>query len=163
MRHGPVQSPERSTAGNLILELAVTLVCSAAVIFFAVRFDCPKLVMTVLQRYGALEMEAFITGSLFLVTALTAFSVRRLAAFRKVNAVLVKRNHELEKALAEIKELRGLIPICSVCKKIRDDEDSWHQIEAYIESHSHAEFTHGICPECMRRLYPGFIVHKNSR
>lgn len=163
MRDATVQSPERPTARNLILELAATFVCSAAVIFIAFRFDFPKLVMTVFQRYGALEMEAFITGSLFLVTVLTAFSVRRLIAFRKVNAVLMKRNAELEKAMIEIKELRGLIPICSVCKKIRDDEDSWHQIEAYIESHSHAEFTHGICPECIRMLYPGFVVHKNAR
>ncbi|WP_319521315.1 hypothetical protein [uncultured Desulfosarcina sp.] len=163
MRDATVQSPERPTARNLILELAATLVFSAAVVFVAVRFDFPKLVMTAFQRYEALEMEAFIVGSLFLVTALTAFSIRRLVAFRKVNAILVKRNAELEKAMIEIKELRGLIPICSVCKKIRDDEDSWHQIEAYIESHSHAEFTHGICPECMRMLYPGFVVHKNAR
>ncbi|BBO78715.1 hypothetical protein DSCW_61320 [Desulfosarcina widdelii] len=163
MRDATVQSPKRPTARNLILEFAATFICSAAVIFIAVRVDFPKLVMTVFQQYGALEMEAFITGSLFLVTALTAFSVRRLIAFRKVNAVLMKRNAELEKAMIEIKELRGLIPICSVCKKIRDDEDSWHQIEAYIESHSHAEFTHGICPECMRMLYPGFVVHKNAR
>jgi hypothetical protein len=163
MRDATVQSPERQAVQNLILEFAVTFVCSAAVIFIAVRFDFLKLVMTVFQQYEALEMEAFMAGSLFLVTALTAFSIRRLIAFRKVNAVLVKRNHELEKAMVEIKELRGLIPICSVCKKIRDDKDSWHQIEAYIESHSHAEFTHGICPECMRMLYPGFVVYKNSR
>jgi len=163
MRDETVQSPEGPTARNPILELAAIFVFSAAVIFIAVRIDFLKLVMTVMQRYGALEMEAFIAGTLFLVTALTVFSVRRLIAFRKVNAVLVKRNLELEKAMAEIKELRGLIPICSVCKKIRDDEDSWHQIEAYIESHSHAEFTHGICPECMRMLYPGFVVHKNAR
>jgi len=163
MRDSTVQSPERQTARNLILEIAATFVCSAAVILFAVRFDFPKRVMAVFQRHGALEMETFITGSLFLVTALTIFSIRRLIAFRKINSVLVKRNAELEKAMAEITELKGLIPICSVCKKIRDDEDSWHQIEAYIESRSHAEFTHGICPECMRMLYPGFVVYKNSR
>ena len=162
MRDATVQSPERQAVRNLILELAATFVCSAAAVLIAVRFDFPKLVVAVYQQYGALKMEAFISCSLFFVTVLTAFSIRRLFAFRKVNAILVRRNAELEKAMIEIKELRGLIPICSVCKKIRDDEDSWHQIEAYIESHSHAEFTHGICPECMRMLYPGFVVHKNS-
>jgi hypothetical protein len=163
MRDATVQSPTKPAVPNLILELAGTFLCSAAVIFIAVRLDLLKPIMAGFLQYEALEMEAFIAGSLFLVTALTAFSIRRLIAFRKVNAVLMKRNGELEKAMIEIKELRGLIPICSVCKKIRDDEDSWHQIEAYIESHSHAEFTHGICPDCMRMLYPGFFVHKNSR
>ncbi len=61
---------------------------------------------------------------------------------------------ELENALAEIKTLRGIIPICSSCKKIRDDEGYWHQVEVYIRDHSEAEFSHGICPECAKKLYP---------
>ncbi len=61
---------------------------------------------------------------------------------------------ELEQALARIKTLRGLIPICVSCKKIRDDEGFWNQVEEYIEQHSEAEFTHGICPECATKLYP---------
>jgi hypothetical protein len=163
MRDATVQSPKKPAVPNLILELAGTFLCSAAVIFITVRLDLLKPIMTAFLQYEALEMEAFIAGSLFLVTALAAFSIRRLIASRKVNAVLMKRNGELEKAMIEIKELRGLIPICSVCKKIRDDEDSWHQIEAYIESHSHAEFTHGICPECMNKLYPEFSARKKDQ
>ncbi|MBI5016418.1 MAG: PAS domain-containing protein [Deltaproteobacteria bacterium] len=50
--------------------------------------------------------------------------------------------------------LRGLIPICSSCKKIRKDDDAWEVLEAYLERHSHAEFTHGLCPDCRRELYP---------
>lgn len=61
---------------------------------------------------------------------------------------------ELEQALARIKTLRGLIPICVSCKKIRDDEGFWNQVEEYIEQHSEAEFTHGICAECATKLYP---------
>lgn len=61
---------------------------------------------------------------------------------------------ELQKALAEVKTLSGLLPICSNCKKIRDDQGYWNQIETYIASHSSANFTHGICPECARLLYP---------
>jgi sigma-B regulation protein RsbU (phosphoserine phosphatase) len=66
------------------------------------------------------------------------------------------KNSELEKALAEIKTLRGFIPICSNCKKIRDDEGYWQQIEQYIQARSQAEFSHSICPECMKALYPEF-------
>lgn len=61
--------------------------------------------------------------------------------------------NRLEKALAEIKTLTGLLPICATCKKIRDDKGYWNQIENYIESHSQAMFSHGICPDCANRLY----------
>jgi len=60
----------------------------------------------------------------------------------------------LQKALSEIKQLSGLLPICSSCKKIRNDEGYWEQLEIYIKNHSDADFSHGICPECVARLYP---------
>jgi PAS domain S-box-containing protein len=63
---------------------------------------------------------------------------------------------ELQDALARIKTLRGLIPICASCKKIRTDKGFWQQIEVYIGDHSEAEFSHGICPECAHRLYPAY-------
>ena len=61
---------------------------------------------------------------------------------------------EIESAFSEIKVLRGYLPICSSCKKIRDDKGYWNQIEVYIRDHSEAEFSHGICPECKEKLYP---------
>ncbi|MGE5894839.1 MAG: response regulator [bacterium] len=67
----------------------------------------------------------------------------------------IERNkllHELKEALAKIKTLRGLIPICAWCRKIRDDEGYWNMIETYISKHTEANFTHGICPECMAKL-----------
>jgi PAS domain S-box-containing protein len=64
---------------------------------------------------------------------------------------------ELQEALAKIKTLRGLIPICASCKKIRDDEGYWNQLETYIQERSEAEFSHGLCPECAKNLYPEFF------
>ena len=61
---------------------------------------------------------------------------------------------QLQKALTEVKQLSGLLPICASCKKIRDDKGYWNQIESYIRDRSEAEFSHGICPECMKKLYP---------
>ena len=61
---------------------------------------------------------------------------------------------ELQGALANVKMLSGLLPICASCKKIRDDQGYWRQIEAYICDHSEADFSHGICPECAKELYP---------
>lgn len=62
---------------------------------------------------------------------------------------------ELQVALSEIKTLSGMLPICAACKKIRDDKGYWNQIEVFIRDHSNAEFSHGICPDCMKELYPG--------
>lgn len=63
-------------------------------------------------------------------------------------------NRELQEALAQVKRLSGLLPICSSCKKIRDDAGYWQQIESYITDHSEADFTHSICPDCASKLYP---------
>ena len=63
---------------------------------------------------------------------------------------------ELQKALSEVKKLSGLIPICSSCKKIRDDNGYWSEVERYIGEHSGAQFSHGICPDCIRKLYPEY-------
>jgi PAS domain S-box-containing protein len=70
--------------------------------------------------------------------------------------------HELQEALAKVKTLSGMLPICASCKKIRDDKGYWNQIESYIRDHSEAEFSHGICPDCMKKLYPDFADNKNS-
>lgn len=67
---------------------------------------------------------------------------------------LANRLSQLEQATSQIKQLHGILPICANCKKIRDGEGSWNQIEHYIQSHSEAEFSHGICPTCAKVLYP---------
>ena len=64
---------------------------------------------------------------------------------------------ELKKALNEVKTLSGFLPICASCKKIRDDKGYWNQIEGYILSHSNAELSHSICPDCVKKLYPDFV------
>ena len=61
---------------------------------------------------------------------------------------------ELKDALGKVKVLSGMLPICASCKKIRDDKGYWNQIEAYITKHSEVLFSHGICPDCVKKLYP---------
>ncbi len=65
---------------------------------------------------------------------------------------LAQRVRELEAAVAHVKLLQGLLPICCYCKKIRDDRNYWHEVESYIQQHSQAKFTHGICPECYQKV-----------
>jgi len=75
---------------------------------------------------------------------------------KKAEKVREKLIHELKDSLAEVKTLSGLLPICSSCKKIRDDKGYWNQIEIYIRDHSDADFSHGICPGCAKMLYPKY-------
>jgi len=77
----------------------------------------------------------------------------------------IERNRlieELHKALAEVKTLNGLLPICSHCKKVRDDKGYWNQIESYIHKHSDAEFSHGICPECAKKYHPDMDIYDEN-
>ena len=64
---------------------------------------------------------------------------------------------DLQSKLQEIKTLKGLLPICSTCKKIRDDKGYWHQVDTYIQEHTNTHFSHSICPECAKTLYPQFF------
>jgi DNA-binding response OmpR family regulator len=69
---------------------------------------------------------------------------------RDNQAILISK---LQKALEDVKQLSGLLPICAHCKKVRNDEGYWQQVEVYITNHSTAQFTHGICPECLEQYY----------
>lgn len=70
---------------------------------------------------------------------------------------------ELKKAFANVKTLSGLLPICSYCKKIRDDTGYWSRIEKYVQTHSKAEFSHGICPDCVKEHYPEYSNRKRDK
>ncbi|MCP4215630.1 MAG: response regulator [bacterium] len=70
--------------------------------------------------------------------------------------VRVKTHLNLKRAMDEVKTLRGILPICASCKKIRDDKGYWKQVEEYIENNTEIEFSHGLCPGCLETLYPEF-------
>ena len=90
---------------------------------------------------------------------------QRVAELEEAQTKLITNGHrdpDLVEALSEglehVKTLKGLLPICTSCKKIRDDQGYWNQLELYIRDHSEADFTHGLCPECVKRLYPVDIL-----
>jgi len=64
--------------------------------------------------------------------------------------------------ITELKELREIIPICASCKKIRDDEGLWENVEAYIKKYTDAQFSHGICPECAKKIYPDIDLYEDT-
>lgn len=118
--------------------------------------DEDRAVLLVFARLTALALE-----NLRLHRDLERQVQERTAALSGANVDLAATLAEREKlvdglteALSQVKTLSGLLPICATCKKVRDDHGYWSQIEAYLRTRSDAEFTHGMCPDCIRRLYP---------
>lgn len=83
-------------------------------------------------------------------------------AHENLEKTVKMRTFELEKALSEIQTLEGLLPICSCCHKIRNEEGEWTKIESYLKIHTNADFTHGICPECAEKNYPDICIYDDD-
>jgi CheY-like chemotaxis protein len=94
-------------------------------------------------------------------THLTISNLQR--SLQEKNEELQEKNDALEAALAKVKQLSGLLPICSHCKNIRNDEGYWQSVEVYIRDHSEADFSHGICPDCAQELYPELYEKLDER
>lgn len=128
--------------------------------------DIPVIFLTSMDTLAG-EIKGFECGGIDYLTKpvsldLLKLRVRNHIALKERNELvkeqrdlLLSRKKELEAALARVKQLEGIIPICMYCKKIReDDEKSWSQLEKYISAHSEALFSHGICPTCLAQHYP---------
>lgn len=128
--------------------------------------DIPIIMVTAKSDLSNLQ-EAFAAGAVDFITkpvtsvellarAASALALKKEMDCRKAREEELRRSNEaLQKAMGEVKVLRGLIPICASCKKIRNDGGFWQQLEEYIGEHSEAEFSHGICQPCVKKLYPG--------
>ncbi|HKT35450.1 MAG TPA: response regulator [Nitrospira sp.] len=106
---------------------------------------------------GAMDFISKPVNSVELLARVSSALLLKQEMDRRKNRELELRrsNEELQKALKEVKVLRGLIPICASCKKIRNDGGFWQQLEEYLGEHSEAEFSHGLCQPCIKKLYPG--------
>ncbi|MBN1933702.1 MAG: response regulator [Anaerolineae bacterium] len=108
------------------------------------------------------KVDAFRAGGVDYVTKPFQFEevLARVETHLKLRALqkqLAQRVCELEEALAQVKTLRGLLPICANCKKVRDDQGYWQDVEVYVRDHSDVDFSHGICPDCFKQLYPEYV------
>lgn len=105
---------------------------------------------------------AALAGSLGLIAAwcIGLWTAVQLGRSNRIQFLALERERaarlELEVANSEITRLRGILPICSSCKRVRDDEGFWQQVEVFVEAHSEAQFSHGTCPACMLQLYPEY-------
>jgi sigma-B regulation protein RsbU (phosphoserine phosphatase) len=128
--------------------------------------DIPVIVVTAKTDLNNLQ-AAFSAGAIDFITK----PVNSVDLLARVNSALMlkkemdcrkarerelsRSNEELQQALREVKVLKGLVPICASCKKIRNDQGFWQQLEEYLQQHSEAEFSHGLCTPCIKKLYPG--------
>ena len=128
--------------------------------------DVPIIMITAANDFSHLK-EAFAAGAMdyiskpvnsveLLARVSSALALKNEMNRRKAREAELRRsNDDLQRALKEVKVLRGLIPICASCKKIRNDGGFWQQLEEYLGEHSEAEFSHGLCQPCIKKLYPG--------
>ncbi len=145
------------------IEMMIIAVLSILVYLFSSQVDILEKIVSFSRSHEKYELDELITVAIFLSIALIIFIGRRMREFRTASLLLQKKNTKLEEAIAEIKQLKGILPICASCKMIRDDEGYWHQVEVYVKEHSEAEFSHGLCPDCAQKLYPDHYNDKENK
>jgi PAS domain S-box-containing protein len=123
---------------------------SASLLFVPLRYRGQHLGLFSIQSY---QVGAYDRAALDLLQALADHAAGALERIR-AEQEREKLTGELKAALANVKSLSGLLPICAGCKKIRDDQGYWSQVECYVQEHSEAKFTHGLCPDCVKKWYP---------
>jgi AmiR/NasT family two-component response regulator len=130
--------------------------CCPTPVVIVTAFETPELV----KQASAAGASAYLvkppdTGEIERAITMAIARFHDLTEMRRLNKKLQERNDELQVLLDKVKRLSGMLPICANCKKIRDDEGYWQDVAVYIREHSEAEFSHGLCPDCMQTLYPG--------
>ncbi len=163
------------TPAAIAINLAAGVLFIAATVFFLADF------------FHSRKRESYLFSCLYLLFGLAEFEfplsavwnanwwfwhLQRLAAylvvlyflFHTFHRIATERRHlivQLRNALAEVNQLSGLLPICASCKKIRDDDGNWKQVELFISEHSEAEFSHGLCPDCTKKAFTELKVNRN--
>lgn len=133
-----------------VVMAAILLVCF---LLFG-RFDVFEKIVAWSRQYEDYEMDEILTTSMVLVFLMMIFAVRRWRETKLRERVIDLKNRDLQKAMDEIKQLRGILPLCSFCKKVRNDKGYWEQVDVYLQSRTNADISHSICPRCMDEHYP---------
>lgn len=113
-------------------------------------------------KYENYEIDEIISTLIVTAVLLLIFSIRRVKELSALKYDLQQRNDELEGAIREIRQLEGLLPLCSFCKKIRLESGHWEQVDHYIINNTDAKISHGICPDCIREHYPEVYNKKKN-
>jgi len=153
--------------GNASLDSAIEATNKGAFSYLLKPYDIDKLILHIkraLEKQKAQEVIAQRTAELESINIklrmTNAELTNEVAERKRAEEENEKLIYELKDALSKIKSLTGLLPICANCKKVRNDKGFWEPIEIYIRDRSEADFSHGICPECAKELYPEYYKRK---
>ncbi len=138
----------------LFLKGLTLLILCSAVFFISRKLDLLEAFVKFAHNHEEYELDELIIVSIFLMFYFAFFFVRRWNETNRLNFILKKKNTELQETIEELNQLRGIIPICSSCMKIRDDRGYWERVDKYIASKSKVLFSHSLCPDCIKKLYP---------
>ncbi len=148
------------TKSSSVRDIVVIALVSIVVFALSAAFDVFDKVISWVYRHETWQLDELFTVSVFLVFAFTVYAwrrhrelteeIRHRQAAEAEKALLIP---ELESARADVHILKKLLPMCSLCRRVRDDEGYWDQVEAYVEHHLSTRFDAGTCPECARKLY----------
>ena len=141
---------------------AVNTATFVVIFAFGIYFHRQHIIHQQLEEYKS-NLEAQVQKRTAQLAAATLELEQEIRVRKHSEGLRVQLIGELQNALNSVKLLKGMLPICSSCKKIRDDQGYWNQIEQYIREHSEVEFTHGICPECMEKLYPELMTRIDNK
>ena len=127
---------------------AIQVTCPTPVVILTAHDETEWLVKATAAGVGAFVLKPPQASELERAITIAVARHADLMELRRVNG-------HLQQTLAEVKTLKGLLPICCGCKKIRDDKDYWSEVEVYVMKHTDAKFSHGYCPECLKKYFPG--------
>ncbi len=153
--------------GTLWLSSLILIPTSGFAVLFGLKgggamgvlaFPLTRLVFFLFQRIPMTDPVDIVMGA-----AVSLFFGFLLGYLRDTTLRYKRTSEELARAISEVRRLSGLLPMCAHCNKIRDDSGYWRRVEDYLSEHSEAEFTHGLCPDCMKELYPELVEEKNPR
>ena len=146
-----------------IIDFIIIIILTIILYFLSRKYDLLEQFVQFTNRHEDLELDELLIILVYWGICVTFFAIRRLLELYKIRRVLTKANRDLTQAYTEIHRLKGIIPICASCKKVRDDQGYWHQVENYIKRYATVDFSHGICPECARKLYPDMDLYKGQQ
>ncbi|WDP84826.1 MAG: hypothetical protein HUN05_06410 [Desulfobacter sp.] len=138
---------------RIVRDLVCLAVLAGVILWLSRKYDALEWLMDFTRTHESWELDEFFAMVFFLSFAMAVFACRRWLESQRFLSVLEERNKALEKALEEIDYLKGILPICCSCKKIRDHKGDWQSVEACIEDHSKARFSHSMCPDCLEAHY----------
>lgn len=152
-----ITTPDIRSKPKMLFDLFIALAIFITIFIISERIDIFEQIVEFTRQHENWDMDEIFTALAVLPFIMLFFSVRRWREAVLLNHDLKIANKEIRKALSEIKTLKSILPICASCKKIRDDAGYWHHVESYINAQTGTDFSHGICPECMEKLYPELV------